>query len=1202
MLKVIIEIIIGVARAAFGEYMAKKPKNTKVYKRSDYSSDGKKKSNQNNDFDDTSSDTSTYDSSDQDVVIESIDEDNSNANVVAKDASNDEFNSENKDKTFSKFAKKIGDWADYYSDDDDLGDLFSDLLEAKKKLEDEGDSPKNSDTSEDSENSKNSENRESNTSNISDNSKSNKSDNKSSNSKENNRYMRIDFDVNKFVGKSRKWRWIIVAIVVAIAFICSIIFGFSTFITDCMWYAQLGFESVIWIQLAAKIGVWALYALLMAAFGYLSAYIAIKKRPGSEDGVYVKEKGNILDTKKGISSKLAMHVAGVVSLIVGAVFGMQFYNHWVQILLMFNYQSFGIKDPQFGFDNGFYVFALPGLRLFTRAFIVLLAVSLLFSVITNALMGAVRITLPVGGKGIFNITKSARRQISAWFMLVIIFWSVLQILDVFAIVNLDGSKITGGSYTDMNAGVPSSIAMAVITLIVGIVITAWLLKSHALNGNVKIGTRFAVAVKAWRTPAIAVASLVVCAMVLSFAWPALLQRFKVAPNAQELEATYIQRNIDATKFAYGLNNVKKESYNATSEGKSGALAKEAESTAQIRLLDPQVTSPTFRQLQQSKQYYTFADTLSVDKYDIDGVSQDTVIAARELDLAGNDNRNWVNDHTVYTHGYGVVAAYGNKVTADGQPQFMEYGIPTQGKLTKLKKYEPRIYFSPNAPKYSIVGSPKGTAPWEFDYPTGSNGALTTFKGNGGPRVGNFFSRLLHAIRFESDQILFSDRVTSDSQILYDRDPKTRVSKVAPYLTLDGRVYPAVVDGRVKWIVDGYTTSDSYPYSQMTDFGQVTQDSTTTTSRSIKGLTNQRANYIRNSVKATVDAYDGSVDLYVWDKKDPVIKAWRSIFPGHYHDISKISGDLMSHIRYPESLFKVQRHLLAKYHVDSASQFFSGEDFWQTPVDPTESQSLQREDILQPPYYLTLQTRGANKPVFSLVSTYIPAGKITREILTGFLSVDSDAGNVAGKVSENYGKLRLQELPKVSNVPGPGQAQNNFNANANVSKELNLLESGSTKVKRGNLLTLPLGGGLVYVEPVYVQSSGSTSYPLLKKVLVAFGDQVGFADTLDEALNQVFGGNSGANAGDASNNSGSNENASNKNNANNSNKSDAKSSANAPAKSNSISEKARIALKRAAQALKDSDSAMRSGNWQAYGKAQKELSDAINDAMSEEAVK
>ena len=369
------------------------------------------------------------------------------------------------------------------------------------------------------------------------------------------------------------------------------------------------------------------------------------------------------------------------------------------------------------------------------------------------------------------------------------------------------------------------------------------------------------------------------------------------------------------------------------------------------------------------------------------------------------------------------------------------------------------------------------------------------------------------------------------------------------------------------------------------------------------MTNQRANYIRNSVKATVDAYDGSVDLYVWDTKDPVIKAWKSIFPGHYHDISKISGDLMKHLRYPESLFKVQRYLLAKYHVDTASQFFSGEDFWQTPVDPTESQSLQREDILQPPYYLTLQTGDAKKPVFSLVSTYIPAGRITREILTGFLSVDSDAGDTPGKISPNYGKLRLQELPKVSNVPGPGQAQNNFNANANVSKELNLLESGSTKVKRGNLLTLPLGGGLVYVEPVYVQSSGSTSYPLLKKVLVAFGDQVGFADTLDEALDQVFGGNSGASAGDAVNKSGGEKVDKSAAGADQKDSNTHRSTSEPSQKqSASTNPQVKAALKRAAQALKDSDSAMRQGNWEAYGKAQKELNDAINDAMKEEASK
>lgn len=1200
MLKVIIEIIIGIAWVAFGAYMAKKPKNTKVNKRSDYSSDGKKKSNQNNDSAYTSDDASTDDSSNQDVVIESIDEDNNSDDAVAKDESKDESNSKNKDKTSSKFAKKIKDLADYYSDDDDLGDLFSDILEAKKKLENEGDSPKNSDNSENSENSDTSEDSE--------NSKSNKSDDKVAKNKEYKHFMRLEFNVGKFIGGSRRWRWLFVAIVIAIAFVVAIVFGLSKFITDCMWYAQLGFESVIWIQLAAKVGVWVLYAVLMSAFGYLSAALAIKARPTNADGSYIRVRGNVIDLKHGISSKVALHAAGIVSLIVGAIFGFQFYNHWVQILLMFNAQPFGIKDPQFGIDNGFYVFVLPGLRLFVRAFVLLLVVSLIFSIVSHLLMGGIRFTMPVAGNGILNITNRARRQIAIWFMLVILSWAVLQILDMFSVVTLDGSRITGGSYTDMNAVVPGSIVMAVVTVLVGAVLAFWFMKSHALSGEAPISQRFKSAVKAWKTPTIALASLIACSIVISFAWPALLQRFKVAPNAQELEATYIQRNIDATKFAYGLNNVKKESYNATSHGKSGALSAEAESTAQIRLLDPQVTSPTFRQLQQSKQYYTFADTLAVDKYDIDGVSQDTVIAARELDLAGNDNRNWVNDHTVYTHGYGIVAAYGNKVTADGQPQFMEYGIPTQGKLTKLQKYEPRIYFSPNAPEYSIVGSPKGTAPWEFDYPTGSQGALTTFKGNGGPRLGNFFSKLMHAIRFESDQILFSDRVTANSQILYDRDPKTRVSKVAPYLTLDGRVYPAVVDGRVKWIVDGYTTSDAYPYSQMTDFGSITQDSTTTTSRSIKGLTNQRANYIRNSVKATVDAYDGSVDLYVWDTKDPVIKAWKSIFPGHYHDISKISGDLMKHLRYPESLFKVQRYLLAKYHVDTASQFFSGEDFWQTPVDPTESQSLQREDILQPPYYLTLQTGDAKKPVFSLVSTYIPAGKITREILTGFLSVDSDAGDTPGKIGPNYGKLRLQELPKVSNVPGPGQAQNNFNANANVSKELNLLESGSTKVKRGNLLTLPLGGGLVYVEPVYVQSSGSTSYPLLKKVLVAFGDQVGFADTLDEALDQVFGGDSGALAGDASNKpgeSGENGEKTGKSSAAvNQKDSGSNSSTNKPSNKQEgyTNPQVKAALKRAAQALKDSDAAMREGNWEAYGKAQKELSDAIGEAMKEESAK
>ena len=995
---------------------------------------------------------------------------------------------------------------------------------------------------------------------------------------------------------------ILIGIVLALAIVVGLFFALAQFITDVMWYDQLGFQSVIWTQLGTRIGLWIAYALLLAGVSFISATLAIRARPDAADGSTIRVKGDTIEIGKGVSSRNARRVAVVVSLIVGLIFGAQFNSNWSEILLMFNAQSFGTTDPQFGLDNGFYVFVLPGLRLIMSAVSLLLLAGIIFSVITHVLMGGIRITMPVNGRGLFNITKRARRQIGIWLMLNMFAWAANQVVGVFSTLTTEGSRITGATYTTVNATIPVTFVMAAITAILGVVLGIWIMKSHALEGQAPIAVRASEALKAWKVPTVAIASAVVVSLVLTVAWPMLLQRFRVNPNAQEMESTYIQRNIDATRVAYGLNKVKTEQYKATTEGEAGALADSAESTAQIRLLDPQIVSPTFKQLQQSKQYYTFADTLSVDKYEVDGVSQDTVIAARELDLDGLDNRNWVNDHTVYTHGYGVVAAYGNKVTSDGQPKFFESGIPTQGKLTDSEQYEPRIYFSPNASEYSIVGAPDGTKSWEFDYPTGSEGATNTFKGDGGPKIGNIFSRLLYAIRFGSDQILFSDRVNANSQILYDRSPKERVAKVAPYLTLDGRVYPAVVDGRVKWIVDGYTTSDAYPYSQITDLGDATKDSTTETSSTVTGLNSQNANYIRNSVKATVDAYDGSVDLYVWDESDPVIKAWEQIFPGQYHQLSEISGDLMSHLRYPESLFKVQRELLAKYHVSSANQFFSGEDFWQTPVDPTESQQAQQRDILQPPYYLTLQTGGSNEPVFSLTSSYIPAGSSTREILTGFLSVDSDAGNEKGKIGSNYGTIRLQELPKDSNVPGPGQAQNNFNASADVSKELNLLESGSTNVQRGNLLTLPLGGGLVYVQPVYVKSSGSTSFPLLKKVLVAFGDQVGFANTLDEALDQVFGGNSGASAGDAENVEGGTS----------SGKTDGKTdssgqqgdtsqggstdSSTGNDTSGTASGDLKNALNDAAQAMKDSDAAMKKGDWSAYGEAQKKLQEALNKAI------
>lgn len=406
-----------------------------------------------------------------------------------------------------------------------------------------------------------------------------------------------------------------------------------------------------------------------------------------------------------------------------------------------------------------------------------------------------------------------------------------------------------------------------------------------------------------------------------------------------------------------------------------------------------------------------------------------------------------------------------------------------------------------------MGAPEGADPREIDYPAdnedGGAQVYNTFKGDGGPSVGNFFNRLLFAIKFQDEQIVLSDALNSESQILFNRSPRERAQKAAPFLQIDGDPYPAVVDGRVQWIMDGYTTSKEYPYSTPQVLQDATQDSNTQRSGTTAALPPQQVNYIRNSVKVTVDAYDGSVNLYKWDDDDPVLKTWSKIFPDMVKPISEMSGDLMSHVRYPEDMFKVQRSLLTRYHVDDANSFYTGQDFWTTPTDPTVNQESR---LMQPPFYLTLQMPNQDAPAFSLTSSFIPRpteGQ-TRNNLTGFLAANADAGNEKGVKHDDYGKLRLLQLPRNTTFPGPGQAQNNFNTEPNVQSSLNLLRQGESKVQNGNLLTLPVAGGLLYIQPVYVRSAGETSYPVLQRVLVAFGEQIGFAPTLDEALDQVFG--------------------------------------------------------------------------------------------------
>ncbi|HIZ35102.1 MAG TPA: UPF0182 family protein [Candidatus Ruania gallistercoris] len=957
----------------------------------------------------------------------------------------------------------------------------------------------------------------------------------------------------------------------------------SRFWTEYLWYDQLGYTQVIRTEWITRAVLFVAGALVMGAALWVNLRVAYRNRP-----MYVPTTPQQQDLDRYREAFEPLRRAVFVGAPIVAAFfaGSTATAQWQNALLALNGQEWGQNDPQFGVDLSFFMFTLPFLRFIVSFLLVAAILSAVVSVFTHYLYGALQ---PMGQGE--KISRAARIHTAILAAVITLLIGANYWLDRYSLLSDVGDRFDGASYTDINAVLPAKAILAVIAVFVALLFV-W----TGARGN-------------WRLPAVGVALMVVSGLLVGWAYPAVIQSVRVNPNAQALESEYIQRNIDATYDAYGLNRVEVEPYEAETVAEAGALREDAASTASIRLLDPNIVSPTFRQLQQNKQYYTFPETLAVDRYDIDGESTDTVIAVRELDLEGSGQRSWVNDHTVFTHGFGVVAARGNTVTSDGRPQFIQRGIPSVG---EFGDYEPRIYFSPSSPEYSIVGAPEGTEPWELDYPDDSapNGVVNnTYSGDGGPSVGNWWNRLLYAARFGSEQIIFSDRVTEESQILYNRDPIERVNRVAPFLTTDGTTYPAVVDtdedgtNEVVWVVDAYTTSNEYPYSARQELESAITDSLSTGEQQQITELPEYINYIRNSVKAVVNAYDGSVTLYAWGQgsgegeefipDDPVLQTWMEVYPDTIQPLSEISGDLMGHLRYPEDLFKVQRELLSQYHVTDASTFYTGSDFWRVPNDPTES-----NEVPQPPYYLSLAMPGDEQNAnFSLTSSFI-LDDDQRNVLTGFMAVNAEPGSEAGQVSEDYGTITLLELPRDLTVPGPGQVQNNFDSDTDAANELNILSRGGSQVIQGNLLTLPVGQGMLYVQPVYVQSSGSTQFPLLRRVLVAFGDEIGFAQTLDEALDQVFQGDSGANAGDAGVEPGEDE-ASGDGSDEGTGDGSGQDGGDGSGSDSDAQQRLNQALADAAQAMEESSTALADGDWAAYGDAQDRLNAALAEAIEAE---
>jgi uncharacterized membrane protein (UPF0182 family) len=907
----------------------------------------------------------------------------------------------------------------------------------------------------------------------------------------------------------------------------------SGFYADWLWFKSVDFTSTWSTILGTKAFLFILGGLLTSLIVMANVFIAYKRRPlyvtmMVESDNLERYRSQVEPIRKGLFIGLSValfYFAGSAS--------SQLWSTW---LLFKNSTSFGVTDPQFNMDISFFAFRLPFWQSLISWGITTAVLAIIAAAVVHYLYSGIRLQVQQD-----RTSVAARVQLSVLLGVVVLLKAVAYWFDRYALALKEGRLITGLTYTDVNAVLPAKAILTGIALVCAVLFFATIIR------------------KSWLLPAAGTALLVVSSVLFAGLYPGAIQQFQVKPSESSKEAPFIQRNIDATRAAYGISDVTVTDYQATASTNSGQLANDAATIANIRLMDPNVLSSTFRQLQQIRPYYSFPQTLDIDRYTVNGVKRDVVVAARELNIAGNPSRNWINDHLVYTHGFGFVAAFGNERDADGKPSFTVGDLPPKG---SLGEFQPRIYFGENVPDYSIIGGVKTDTPVEFDYPddTSPNGQRNyTYTGNGGVPVGSLINKAVFALKYQEQRILLSNLINKDSKILFERNPRDRVAKVAPWLTLDGDPYPALVDGKVLWIIDGYTTSAGYPYSRRTVLSDAINDTVTTNTGASSLLRNQSINYIRNSVKATVDAYDGTVSLYTWDEQDPVLKTWAKAFPNALLPKSAISKQLMEHVRYPEDLFRVQREILSSYHVRSAEAFYGGQDFWRIPRDPS---TFGANAGAQPPYYLTLQMPGTKAPVFSLTTPFVPRGG--RENLSAFAVVNSDAG-------PDYGKMSVLQLPRNTNIAGPSQVASNFEAKPEVANSLSLLRRGGSDVVLGNLLTLPVGGGLLYVQPVYVQATANTSaYPLLQKVLVSFGDQIGFDDTLKGALDQVFSGNSGTAAGGTTTTGGSGS-SSNSSLAN--------------------------ALASARTAYQDGLAALANGDFAAYDRAQKRLKSAIDAAIN-----
>jgi uncharacterized protein len=805
---------------------------------------------------------------------------------------------------------------------------------------------------------------------------------------------------------------------------------------DWLWFQEVGYTQVFTTSLIFK----TLLALLGGGIFALLIYANARIAARAVRGIRFLDHENFIELPSlELIDPLVQRLLLPAALVLGLFAAPQAASHWESFLLLLNPTSFGLDDPLYNRDLSFFVFQLPALRTLYNWLLAALALSL---VVTAAIYVLYR-GLQYSPRGIF-LTPRARIHLLVLIAALLAVKAAGYVLDSYDLLYASGGAAFGAGYTDVYVSLPALRILTVAALIAAALAAAQITRPGF--GYLLVG----------------IAGLVLVHVIGLTAAPAMVQRFRVVPNEVDSERPFIEHNIKFTRTAYGLDKIENEDFPADETLTAADLKRNDATIKNIRLWEHQPLLATYAQLQEIRTYYKFVD-VDNDRYNIDGTYRQIMLSARELSHQHLPSRIWINEHLTYTHGYGVVFGPVNQVTPEGLPEFFIKDIPPVSN-DSIKITRPEIYYGELANDYVFVK----TGARELDYPSGDQNIYTQYSGSGGVSIGSLWRKLIFSAHFATLRIALSADVVEESRILYQRQIQERVKKIAPFVTFDRDAYMVIAQGgRLFWMIDGYTTSDRFPYSTR--------------------MPRRGTNYIRNSVKAVVDAYNGTVDFYMSDPEDPIVRSYQKIFPDLFKPLEDMPEDLRAHIRYPEDLFAIQAQMYATYHMRDPQVFYNKEDLLSIP-----RQTVGGTEREMAPYYTIMRLPGETKEEFVLLLPFTPN---KRDNMRAWLAARSDP--------PHYGKLTALDFPKAKLVYGPKQIDARIEQDAFISQQLSLWGQRG-QVIRGSLLAIPIEKSLLYVQPLFLAAEKG-SLPELKRVIVAFGNQIAMEETLDQSLQRVFGG-------------------------------------------------------------------------------------------------